>query len=65
MDLASQHATVGDVSAAISGAGVVVSFMTSAMPELQFIAVLVSIVCGIYAIRFYSRKIDQHDRESK
>ena len=65
MDLASQHATVGDVSAAISGAGVVVSFMTSAMPELQFIAVLVSIVAGVYAIRFYSRKIDQHDRESK
>ena len=61
----SHHATIGDVSATISGAGAVVSFMTSAMPELQFIAVVVSIVCGIYAIRFYSRKIDQHDRESK
>ena len=55
------HATLGDISAAVSGAGVIVSFMSSAMPELQFIAVCVSIVAGIYAIRFYSRKIDQID----
>ena len=53
--------TPGDISTAVSGGGAILSLFADSMPVLQFIAVCVSIVAGIYAIRFYSRKIDQID----
>jgi hypothetical protein len=63
-EIANSHATIGDVSAMVSGAGVVVSFMTKAMPELQFIAVIVSIVTGMFASVYYVKKINRIDRDN-
>lgn len=47
------------VSAAASGLGAVVSFMTDAIPVLQFVAVAISIVAGLYSIRLYRKNLEK------
>lgn len=54
------HLNMGNVNAAASGMGAALSFMTSAMPVLQFVAVIVSITTGVFAIRYYSRKLSEN-----
>ena len=53
------HSTAGHISAATSGLGVVVSFAAEAVPILQIVAIIISIVAGVYSIRLHRKNLEK------
>ena len=51
------HNTAAHISAATSGFGAVISFAVEAVPILQIVAVIISIVAGVYSIRLHRKNL--------
>lgn len=50
------HAKVADVAAGISTAGALTAWVADALPWVQFIAGIIAIIAGIFAIRYHYLK---------
>jgi hypothetical protein len=53
--------TTAGIATAISGSSAVLHFANTWQPVFALILALVGIVSGLFAIRYYAKKIDQLD----
>ena len=53
--------TAAAIATTISGSSAVITFTTTYQPVVSFALALVGIISGLFAIRYYSKKIDQID----
>jgi uncharacterized membrane protein len=57
--------TTAAIATAISGSSAVLHFANTWQPLFALVLALVGIVSGLFAIRYYAKKIDQLDGKGK
>jgi hypothetical protein len=55
--------TTAAIATAISGSSAIIHFTQTWQPVLSFGVGLIGIISGLFAIRYYSKKIDKLDGE--
>jgi hypothetical protein len=56
-----QNDTTAAIATAISGSSAVIHFTQTWQPVLSFVVGVVGVISGLFAIRYYSKKIDSID----
>lgn len=56
-----QNDTTAGIATAISGSSAIIHFTQTWQPVLSFVLAIVGIVSGLFAIRYYAKKIDSLD----
>ena len=56
-----QNDTTAAIATAISGSSAVIHFTQTWQPVLSFAVGVVGVISGLFAIRYYSKKIDSID----
>lgn len=56
-----ENDTTAAIATAISGSSAVIHFTQTWQPVLSFAVGVIGVISGLFAIRYYSKKIDQID----
>lgn len=57
--------TTAAIATAISGSSAVITFTQTYQPVLTFVVGIVGMISGLFAIAYYSKKINQLDGKNK
>jgi uncharacterized membrane protein len=60
-----ENDTTAAIATAISGSSAVIHFATTWQPVFSLVLAIVGIISGLFAIRYYSKKIDAIDGKGK
>ena len=55
--------TTAGIATAISGSSAIIHFTQTWQPVLSFAVGLIGVISGLFAIRYYAKKIDKLDGE--
>jgi len=57
--------TTAAIATAISGSSAVITFTQTYQPVLTFVVGIIGMISGLFAIAYYSKKINQLDGKNK